>query len=119
MVQVYVISTSSGVSCSHINFAFFQVLSEGCLMMIEPICSVSFVATVILSGTGECRVRAAIIIPGLSNSDQLVSGTHACLAISSSHVKPHTSSELFGSIIVTIPRSVFCVYSSCSSSAVV
>ena len=110
IVQVYVISTNRGVSCSHIDTAFFQVFFDGCLMMIEPICSVSVVATVILAGTGECLVRASIILSALPSSDQLVSGLHAFLVSSSSHVKPHASSELFGSTTVTIPRSVFCVY---------
>ena len=86
------ISTSTSVSCSQIFIAIFQTLSDGCLMVIDPICrnadeSITFLA-IYQAGTGVCYVRAAIISSGVSNSDRIVNGTHACLAISSSHAIP-------------------------------
>lgn len=112
---MYVISTNTGVSCSHMCTANFQLLSEGCLMIIVPICTVSFAAAVIRTGAGVWCVSASIICSGVSNSNQLTNGIHACWVSSNSHAIPQMSSVSSGSTTVMIPLNVLCVYRSSSS----
>ena len=97
VLVVYVISTSTNVSCLHIFIPLFQTLSNGCLMIIDPICRKEDTSitpfTSYRTGIGVCCVRAAIIFLGVASSDQLVNGTRAFLASSSSHAVPQISSD--------------------------
>ena len=116
------ISTNNGVTCSQIFVAIFQALSDGCLIIIEPICKnvdASDTSSVVYRvGAGECFVSAAIIAVGEANSDQTVNGMHAFWVSSSSHAIPQLSSVSSCSRTVVIPRRVFWVYHLLSSSVV-